>query len=693
MRLLYSLFVLSLLWRPRIGSAAAESPEPGEEAKAAAAEAKLLEALPEQVQEMARLAKAGLGRGVITSFLENAPPFERVTADQLIYLRDLGLDSAILKAIIEHPEDGAAATAEVSPAEFSSAAAMDSNLPAPRVIYYPTELSDQSFYPLLAPYGVWLEVPGQGLCWQPAVCSLNRNWRPYCDNGDWVWSSRGWCWNSGYSWGWAPFHFGRWFRHGDRGWLWRPGTEWAPAWVTWRRDSQYTGWAPLPPGAGYRRGRWSDHGHPVAGDFDFGLPAEDYNFVANDNFPRSDWWNVRLSQQAARRVIDTAPVVNGLETGEDGQLRNTGILDGTARELTTAPVAGRREPEARQLLATLAHGMQERQRAERGAAEWRQGPGDFPRDWGDRSRGMPRPEWGWDDLQPGGDWSEPYGGFAGWSGGSWYGGSGPIPSRPRSSALADLRAQSPWVAGDNPALNQLRSSSPFVADGNQAMNARRAQSPWVASLPQRMPESSSGERPPNSGGNYPHYHRGRSHKLPIGRGEVGGGMLGGEFPAASAPWSVPGESRMAQIAPYGVYGVPPYENDGGHPDLPFGQTPRDPGEPYGVFGSEPRRGGDAYGPYQRLFGGWRSPHNNYRPPGWQPPFNPGSAPNLGRQPVLPGAPTLPGAASVFSPPAFAGPRAHGGGFGHRGGASVGGGGGGRGREASAPGAPGAPSAH
>jgi len=33
------------------------------------------------------------------------------------------------------------------------------------------------------------------------------------------------------------------------GWLWVPGRVWAPAWVDWRQNDTYLGWAPLPPSA------------------------------------------------------------------------------------------------------------------------------------------------------------------------------------------------------------------------------------------------------------------------------------------------------------------------------------------------------------------------------------------------------------------------------------------------------------
>lgn len=37
--------------------------------------------------------------------------------------------------------------------------------------------------------------------------------------------------------------------HSCAGWVWVPDTEWAPAWVSWRTNDHYVGWAPLPPEA------------------------------------------------------------------------------------------------------------------------------------------------------------------------------------------------------------------------------------------------------------------------------------------------------------------------------------------------------------------------------------------------------------------------------------------------------------
>jgi hypothetical protein len=51
-----------------------------------------------------------------------------------------------------------------------------------------------------------------------------------------------------WAWGWAPFHYGRWFYSGEvHGWVWVPDTVWGPAWVEWRAGGGYVGWTPLPP--------------------------------------------------------------------------------------------------------------------------------------------------------------------------------------------------------------------------------------------------------------------------------------------------------------------------------------------------------------------------------------------------------------------------------------------------------------
>jgi len=107
------------------------------------------------------------------------------------------------------------------------------------------QVSYQTFYDELSPYGDWINYPEYGYVWQP---NAGADFRPYNTNGQWVWTEDyGWTWDSYYNWGWAPFHYGRWFFDDYYGWLWEPGYEWAPAWVCWRTGGDYYGWAPLGP--------------------------------------------------------------------------------------------------------------------------------------------------------------------------------------------------------------------------------------------------------------------------------------------------------------------------------------------------------------------------------------------------------------------------------------------------------------
>ncbi len=111
--------------------------------------------------------------------------------------------------------------------------------------YNNTEVSYQTFYDELQPYGNWINYPEYGRVWQPYA---GRDFRPYETDGHWVSTVDGWAWASDYNWGWAPFHYGRWFYDQSMGWAWVPGYDWAPAWVTWGQYNDYYAWAPLAPG-------------------------------------------------------------------------------------------------------------------------------------------------------------------------------------------------------------------------------------------------------------------------------------------------------------------------------------------------------------------------------------------------------------------------------------------------------------
>jgi len=106
-------------------------------------------------------------------------------------------------------------------------------------------ISFQTFYNDLSPYGRWTNSRQYGSIWTPNV---DADFQPYSSNGYWEVTEFGNTWVSDYDWGWAPFHYGRWSFDDYNGWFWIPGYEWGPAWVNWRSGGDYYGWAPLGPG-------------------------------------------------------------------------------------------------------------------------------------------------------------------------------------------------------------------------------------------------------------------------------------------------------------------------------------------------------------------------------------------------------------------------------------------------------------
>ena len=107
-------------------------------------------------------------------------------------------------------------------------------------------VSFQVFYDELSPYGDWVKDARYGYIWLPAV---REDFHPYGSDGHWVMTEYGNTWVSNYDWGWAPFHYGRWyFDDYFQSWAWIPGYDWGPAWVNWRTGGGYYGWAPLGPG-------------------------------------------------------------------------------------------------------------------------------------------------------------------------------------------------------------------------------------------------------------------------------------------------------------------------------------------------------------------------------------------------------------------------------------------------------------
>jgi hypothetical protein len=111
------------------------------------------------------------------------------------------------------------------------------------------------FIEALDGHGHWIDDPEAGSVWIPAKTEVGEAFVPYATAGHWGYDAKdgSYNWFSSYSWGWATFHYGRWFQRAD-GWAWVPGATYSPAWVEWRTDSGTTGYRPLPPTIAWRHG-------------------------------------------------------------------------------------------------------------------------------------------------------------------------------------------------------------------------------------------------------------------------------------------------------------------------------------------------------------------------------------------------------------------------------------------------------
>src|SRR5262249_6578843 len=160
---------------------------------------------------------SGVSDDVLLAFIQKSA-IEPLTADQVLYLRDLGISAKVLTALIE-ARPTAEAQSEPVPVptvpQYPPATEMTNSEEPPAA---PVAVEENYFYSSLAPYGSWMDLPGYGWCWRPTVGVVCSSWRPYCDAGYWAWSDCGWYWNSYYSWGWAPFHYGRWCQYPRYGW-------------------------------------------------------------------------------------------------------------------------------------------------------------------------------------------------------------------------------------------------------------------------------------------------------------------------------------------------------------------------------------------------------------------------------------------------------------------------------------------
>ncbi len=156
--------------------------------------------------------------------------------------------------------------------------------------------------------GNWVEAGNYGYCFRPRV---SEDWGPY-QNGHWVWTDRGWYWDSNERFAWATYHYGRWVDIGGTGWCWAPGNQWAPAWVSWRQSDEDVGWAPLPPEADVSV-------HPISSwcDSYYDIGPAAYNFISYSHWNEPSYAQYIVPHQRNVQIISQTRNVTNIVTNNN----------------------------------------------------------------------------------------------------------------------------------------------------------------------------------------------------------------------------------------------------------------------------------------------------------------------------------------------------------------------------------------
>jgi hypothetical protein len=324
--------------------------------------------LSPDLQEVIKLSQARMPDDVIKNFIYSTGKSYQLNADDIIYLNNQGVSAGVISVLqtagangAPGPQAPATAPAPVAPPPqtpppsqlppaptIAPSAQPPGPGPATPVAApssappQPSEVSFQYFHDQLAPYGTWINVGGVTY-WRPdQAMALDPDWRPYYDMGQWVETDDGLYWQSDYTWGDIPFHYGRWVLSPGYGWLWCPDYTWGPAWVFWRQDEAdgVIGWAPLPVGAVFVNGAFIFNGVAVGADFNFGLGDSCFTFVGYDHFHepfirmRGHEWAYHVSRDRVRTFYGHSVLRNDFRRDDHGRLMNYGIGRDRVEHLT-----------------------------------------------------------------------------------------------------------------------------------------------------------------------------------------------------------------------------------------------------------------------------------------------------------------------------------------------------------------------
>ena len=171
------------------------------------------------------------------------------------------------------------------------------------------------FYSELSSYGTWIELDYGVLAWRPII--MRTNWAPY-SQGRWIWTDCGWYWDSYEPFGYIVFHYGRWYYDDYYGWMWIPDNEWAPAWVEWRYDDAYIGWAPLSPYASF------SISVGIYFTTNYYVPYSHWHFVRYNHFCNSHVYNYYVGPKYKYRIYSRTKIRTNYDY-YNGRVRNRGV--------------------------------------------------------------------------------------------------------------------------------------------------------------------------------------------------------------------------------------------------------------------------------------------------------------------------------------------------------------------------------
>jgi len=309
--------------------------------------------LSPDLQEVVKLSQSHMGDDVIVNYIKSSGKSYRLSADDIIYLNGQGVSQSVISTLqtassvnpTPPPVVSSPTTPPPPPSQPSSAPYVANNVPSVPDSGPPPALQEEApaapapeinfnyFHDQLTPFGTWVDVGGVPY-WHPdQAIAANPDWRPYYDMGQWVQTDNGLYWQSEYTWGDIPFHYGRWVRDPGMGWLWAPDYTWGPAWVFWRHaeGDAAIGWAPLPVGAVFVDGVFMFNGVRVGVDFDFGLGEGCFTFVGYDHFHegffrmRGHEWGYHIGHERLHGFYGRSVIRNEFRRDEHGRFVNNGI--------------------------------------------------------------------------------------------------------------------------------------------------------------------------------------------------------------------------------------------------------------------------------------------------------------------------------------------------------------------------------